>query len=238
MPASLPARLLLAIFLIWAAVGTLAIGLHLDEAWIDSLAQPEPVRAFLKACLGWGDFIFIVLGTLNIYLAATLRLGLTRTRLCALIILPASALLEGVGTITGIPFGAYTYTDNFGPRLFGILPCAIPLAWFIIVVGAGLIFTQYFPLASHSRIALFVALFAVAFDFILEPFAYGVRHYWHWEIGGVPLANYLTWFAASFLFARVTPLIAPPRVRPDPRPALVLAAMLILFVTGRISYGI
>ncbi len=238
MPASLPARILLAVFLIWATVGTVTVSLHLDEAWIDGLTQPEPVRAFLKTCLGWGDFIFIVLGTLNVYLAATLRLGLTRTRLCALIILPLSALLEGFGTVTGIPFGAYTYTGNFGPLLLGIVPFAIPLAWFIIIVGLGLILTQYFPLWSQARIAVAVAILAVAIDFVLEPFAYGVRHYWHWELGAVPLSNYITWFAASFLFARFSPIISAPRVRPDPRPVLVLGAMLILFAAGRISYGV
>ncbi|GAB4241554.1 MAG: hypothetical protein OHK005_04680 [Candidatus Methylacidiphilales bacterium] len=238
MPTSLPARIILAVFLVWASVGTVAIGLHLDESWIDGLAQPAPVRNFLKTCLGWGDFIFIVLGTLNVYLAATLRLGLARTRLCALIILPLSALLEGVGTLTGFPFGAYSYTQNFGPLLFGVVPFAIPLAWFIIIVGTALILTQFFPLWSQTRIALVVALFAVAFDFVLEPFAYGVRHYWHWNIGGVPLSNYLTWLAASFFFARFSPLISAPLVRVDYRPIFVLGAMLVLFLVGRISYGV
>lgn len=226
------------VFFIWAAVGTLTVGFQMDPSWIDSLDQPMALRSFLKTCLGWGDFIFIVLATLNVYLAATLRLGLARTRLCALIILPLSALLEGIGTLTGFPFGAYTYTGNFGPLLFGIVPFAIPLAWFIIIVGAALIFTQLFPLWSHTRLAVAVSLFAVVFDFILEPFAYGVRQYWHWDIGGVPWSNYLTWLAASFFFARFSPLISAPLVRMDYRPIFVLGAMLVLFLVGRISYGV
>lgn len=238
MPSSIPARIILTIFLIWAGVGMATVGLGLDESWIHTLNQPEPVRAFLKTCLAWGDFVFIVLATLNIYLAATRRLGLAKTRLCALIILPLSAFLEGFGTKTGIPFGAYTYTDNFGPLLFGIVPFAIPLAWFIIIVGAGLIFTQHFPLWSQTQLAAVVALFAVAFDVALEPFAYGVRHYWHWDIGAVPLSNYLTWFAASFFFARFSPLTAPPQVRPDLRPAIILGSMLLLFAVGRLRYGV
>ena len=36
---------------------------------------------------------------------------------------------EALGTATGLLFGHYTYTDQMGGRLFGLVPWLIPIAW-------------------------------------------------------------------------------------------------------------
>ncbi|NBS54704.1 carotenoid biosynthesis protein, partial [bacterium] len=84
----------------------------------------------------------MVLASAHVYFSAVDRLGLRQARMTAAVILVASGILESFGTLTGIPFGSYTYTDAFGPRLGGVLPIAIPLAWFAVVAGANLTLSQ------------------------------------------------------------------------------------------------
>jgi len=233
-----PARIIWIIFLIWTTVGLGFIGLKMDDAWLAGRAIDEGLKVFLRGCLGWGDFVFNVLAVLNIYYAAVERLGLARARRAALLIIPLAAVLEFVGTKTGIPFGAYYYSDAFGPRIFGVLPVAIPLAWFTVVVGGYLALSQFLPKLSRMHLSLLTGVLALFIDWVMEPFAYGVRFYWVWESGFVPWQNYLTWFAASAALARITPLHAPSREKADIRPPGVLAAMVMMFVVGRIVYGI
>lgn len=42
---------------------------------------------------------------------------------------------EAIGVRTGLPFGAYSYTDMLGPRLLGV-PVVIPLAWVALAYPA------------------------------------------------------------------------------------------------------
>jgi len=61
---------------------------------------------------------------------ATLRSTLPGRRvfLIAALILPASWLIEWVGSTIGWPFGVYHYTDRLTPQL-GHVPLIIPPAW-------------------------------------------------------------------------------------------------------------
>lgn len=237
---SSPARMVWLVFLIWTALGISFVGLGIDDAWLAGRALGPELKGFLRGCLGWGDFVFNVLAVLNIYYAAVERLGLARTRRAALTILPMAGVLEFVGTKTGIPFGAYHYTDTFGPRILGVLPVAIPLAWFTVVVGGYLFLSQAFPRVGRPGLCLLTGMLALFLDWVMEPFAYGIRFYWLWETGSAPWQNYLTWFVASAVLAAITPLHAPARARAraDIRPPAVLAAMLLMFAVGRIVYGV
>lgn len=233
-----PSDWLLAVFVIWSCVGFIKLGWKLGVSDVEAWGLPGPLAAFLAACFRHGDFVFILLAFANVYAACIHRIGLARTRFSALVILVGSAVLEYVGTKTGYPFGAYTYTGNFGPRILGVLPVAIPLAWFVVVGGAYQLLSQYLPSWSRTRLALGVALFAFLFDWWMEPFAWKVRIYWFWHAESVPWANYATWFVASFLFARFCPLHSAPSIRRDVRPWWVLGSMLLTFTVGRLAYGV
>lgn len=235
---SSPARIVWLIFLIWTAVGISFVGIGIDDAWLAGRDWGPELKSFLRGCLGWGDFVFNVLAVLNIYYAAVERLGLAKTRRAALIIVPLAGLLEFAGTKTGFPFGAYEYTDAFGPRILGVLPLAIPLAWFTVVVGGYLALSQWLPKLSRKQLCLLTGVLALVLDWVMEPFAYGIRFYWRWESGAVPWQNYATWFAAGAVLAGITPIHAPPRVQADARPPLVLGAMLLMFAVGRMVYGL
>ena len=225
-------------FLIWAGIGLLAVTFRLTPDWAATLPLPSWLILFTTFCLRNGDFISMLLAASHVYFSAVDRLGLRRARITAAAILISSALLETVGTMSGIPFGSYSYTDAFGPRMGGVLPLAIPLAWFTVVAGANLSLSQYWRDGSRAPIAIATGAFAMIFDFLMEPFAYAIRGYWHWAGNIVPPQNFFSWFIFSALMAWVTPVYAQPAQRPDPRPAITLGLMSGLFIAARIAHGV
>jgi uncharacterized membrane protein len=130
-----------------------------------------------------------------------------------IICLVVSNIFENLSIVTGFPFGHYHYTDVLGPKLF-LVPVTIGGAYF----GAGylswtmsqvLLGRNERPIDSFSRWALPVAAAFVmaAWDFMLDPGASIINHYWIWEGGGgyfgVPFSNYLGWLMTVFLFFAV-----------------------------------
>lgn len=225
-------------FLIWAGIGLLAVTFRLTPTSVESTPLPGWLRSFVGLCLRHGDFVSMVLASAHVYFSAVDRLGLRQARMTAAVILVASGILESFGTLTGIPFGSYTYTDAFGPRLGGVLPIAIPLAWFAVVAGANLTLSQYWHGATRAPLAIATGAFALFFDYLMEPFAYAIRGYWIWAGHVVPPQNYFSWFIFSAMMAWITPVHAAPSRKADPRPAITLAIMLGLFLAARISHGI
>lgn len=225
-------------FLIWAGVGLLAVTFRLTPAWAEALPLPHALTALISLCLRYGDFVSMILAATHVYFSAVDRLGLRQARVTAAIILVSSAALETFGTLTGIPFGTYHYTDAFGPRMAGILPLAIPLAWFAVVAGANLSLSQYWLNSSRAPIAIATGATALLFDFLMEPFAYAIRGYWHWADKVVPPQNYFSWFIFSALLAWITPIYQKPAKKADPRPAITLGIMTGLFIAARIAHGV
>jgi putative membrane protein len=225
-------------FLIWAGIGLLTVSFRLTPAWAESLPLPGWFTAFIAFCMRHGDFVSMLLASSHVYFSAVDRLGLPKARLTAAIILVASGILETVGTLTGIPFGSYVYTEAFGPRIGGVLPLAIPFAWFVVVAGANLTLSQYWHGATRAPLAIATGAFALVFDYLMEPFAYAIRGYWIWAGNVVPPQNYFSWFIFSAMMAWITPDHAEPAAKADPRPAITLAIILGLFLAGRISHGI
>lgn len=106
--------------------------------------------------------------------------------------------LEALGTHTGWIFGAYTYGEGLGPRLFSV-PLVIGFNWTVVVLGCGSLFAT---VSQRWLRPPLTALACVAFDVILEPLAMDPRmDYWFWEGGMVPLQNYLAWFWISLAAA-------------------------------------
>jgi putative membrane protein len=103
--------------------------------------------------------------------------------------------VEWLGVNTGIIFGAYSYDDGLGFKLFEI-PLIIGLNWVLLIYCSGTI-ASYTPLPNWAK-ALLGALLMVALDVLIEPFA--IAHgLWSWETPSVPLRNYLAWFIVSFM---------------------------------------
>jgi putative membrane protein len=103
-------------------------------------------------------------------------------------------LVEVVGVRTGLLFGAYTYGENLGWKVFHT-PLLIGINWTMLVYCSSYIAGKYVePLYFRSIVA---ASLMVVYDFALEPAAIRLDM-WSWEGGAVPLQNYLTWFLLAF----------------------------------------
>ena len=109
----------------------------------------------------------------------------------------ATGVVERVGTLTGLPFGRYAYTDALQPQIAHV-PVIVPLAWF----GMGLPSREaaHTALGRHSTPARRVALGSVAmtaWDLFLDPQMVG-EGYWAWvkrgAYRGIPLSNFVGWF--------------------------------------------
>ncbi len=229
--------LVLFVFSIWFAVGLAIV--------IGNLATPFD---------GIGDFVFILLGAL-VVLASWIRFyGWGRAVGAFLTVAVLSLAAEAAGMTWGIPFGDYSYTENFGPRVPPGVPAAIPLAWWVIVGGIFIAFDYILfrlgtgPGFNRLVLVFLTASLATAVDFVLEPVAVHLREYWHWGQGefyyGVPLGNFVSWFAVSALLAALLcrftrhkgrrQLQARPRVWACPG---VLLAILVMFTATNTVAG-
>jgi len=226
------------LFLIWSAIGLIAIVTQTEADTIQRLVSQPQLRFFFMSCLAWGDFIFHVFAAVNLLFAVSSWLGWRRTWISFAVIAILSSVVETLGATTGFPFGSYFYTERMGPMLGNTLPLAIPLAWWNIL-GSFFMLTRYALPRLNSRLTcLIVAGLATALDWVMEPFAWKIRGYWIWESAQIPLQNYVSWFVLSFILCRISPLHSPYRPELDKRALAIPALMLAFFVSARLLHGI
>ncbi len=107
--------------------------------------------------------------------------------------------IEAIGTATGYPFGAYTYTDYLQPQLFHV-PLLIPLAWFMMLPVSWAVMQR--QRTGRLRFAIASALAFTAWDLFLDP-QMVMWEFWVWEqpgaYFGIPLSNYVGWLATAFV---------------------------------------
>ncbi len=214
---TLSERLAWLLFLIWSAVGVIVMPWNPGPADVATLVQDGAARNVALAFLRTADAIWILFAAVVTYFWMIRHDGLSAARVQALIVLAGSGVIEWIGHTTGWPFGPYKYTENFGPRLGGVLPLSIPLAWLIIVVNTAALF-RYTPLAkSRLLLALAVGAAATLVDFNLEPVAWHVREYWIWYPDNPappplpPWQNYASWFVVAAVLTALLPAL---RARP------------------------
>ncbi|MFP4351761.1 MAG: carotenoid biosynthesis protein [Puniceicoccaceae bacterium] len=216
------------LYTIWFLVGLVVVG-----AGIDTPFGP------------WADFTFLALAALVLVLHLAGHTHGLSVLVVFLTFCAISGLVEAVGAATGFPFGSYTYTDRFGPVLFGILPAAIPLAWWVIVWPLHcLVHSARAGKGSVFMVPVLTAVGAVWADFIIEPPATLVREYWHWEgpglYYGVPWTNFPAWFATAFVLSFLAQILLPhsPFKKEELRvPLWVLSTTLFTFLIVALANG-
>jgi len=231
------------IFLIWTVIGAAVMVAGLNggnvAAWTSSTAAQEA----LISILAYADLIWMVSAAAVVYLRVAALDGLTRARLSAAVILAGSTAVEWIGAQTGAPFGPYRYTDSFGPRILGVLPIAIPLAWLVILLGARLLVLEIQPTVTRIALSFWVAGIALLTDLNLEFIAWKVRGYWQWYPGEAnppgwpPWQNFFSWFVLALVLHALTPWrddrpVVAHRVA---RAALVVPIMNVLFLLVHVS---
>lgn len=200
---------------------------------------------------GSADFLFLILGSTILFLEVMRSHGWRWTLGSFLWIALFSGGAEYVGATTGWPFGAYTYTSAFGPQLVGVLPLAVPLAWWVVILplyGLARSRTRLGPISTWILIPLFVAGSAVWADLLLEPVAWLKRGYWLWQEGGpyygVPTQNFAGWFGTAFILSLgllLGELFSGKKIfHPSafsPRCLAVLVTVLVTFAVGALTGG-
>jgi putative membrane protein len=165
------------------------------------------------------------------------RWGPTRAGSAAAAVAAATALVERVGTRTGLPFGRYHYTPALRPQVGGV-PVIVPLAWFAMAVpareaavgalapverraaAAGAASATAGPrLATRARRVVLGAAALTAWDLFLDPQMVG-EGYWRWarrgRYRGIPLSNYLGWFVTAVGVMAALELLLPADDVADP----------------------
>jgi putative membrane protein len=178
------------------------------------------------------------LDALCIVLAAASTLAAMWRRLPLQNVLPAAlgiAVIGGgfsafgassLGAKTGLPFGPFIYGSALGPKIFNLLPWAMPLVWVVIILNsrgvARMILRPWRKTKSYGyKVIGLTGLLVVAFDVALEPFAFRIRHYWNWMPTSFPLTwqcatpiNFMAWWLIAVLILLfISPLLIVKRPR-------------------------
>jgi len=227
-------------FLFWSVAGLIFTFGRLTPASVGEWPLPDDLRNFIDLCIYCGDPILIVLAFANTHLHASRQWTGGVARRWAVTIVLCAFVIETAGTLTGIPFGDYHYTDKFGPTIWPgstlfTVPLTIPLAWHVIITNALFIVRAVAPNISGLVEALAAGLICMIYDVILEPFATTVKGYWLWANGTVPLINYVAWFVLSALLMRVFAPTLSTRFRYDIRPLSILALTVLIFLAGELA---
>ena len=110
-------------------------------------------------------------------------------------------LSELIGTTTGFPFGAYSYTGWFGPKLFEHVPYFIPPSWFAMSIIA-LDLAHRLTERRWPRILL-ATVFMTLWDVSLDPAMSKAFPFWIYPDGGffygMPASNWAGWLVVSFI---------------------------------------
>ena len=116
---------------------------------------------------------------------------------------------EVLGSRTGFPFGSYTYTNVLQPQLADV-PVLIPLAWLMMMPPSWAVGASLAPNNPVAQWAIAAAAFT-AWDVYLDPLMVG-WDFWRWKRRGwylgIPLTNYLGWFAVAFVITAALALLA------------------------------
>ncbi len=197
------------------------------------------------------DFIFIALAAALVFADLAQRLTLPGALKAFAWVAVVSSLIEYAGATTSVPFGTYEYTDRFGPRIASVLPVAIPLAWFVVVIPPYLALELKLArsFTGAAILCLGTGFTVMLVDVGLEPIATLLRGYWIWAPNqaasfyyGVPLQNFFGWWATGALIAAgLRRILREPRLRPPAGrqfpalPFIVLICVLGTFLAGSIG---
>lgn len=180
-------------------------------------SQGGPVRRALSSV--------VVTGLAATTASATARRwGPGRAVTSAATIAAATAVVERVGTRTGLPFGRYHYTDALRPQVSGV-PAIVPLAWFAMAVPAREAARAVLgDAATPLRRTVIGAAALTAWDLFLDPQMVG-EGYWVWgrsgRYQGIPASNYVGWFVTGLAVMAALESLLPAAEHTDPDPELV-----------------
>ena len=218
--------------------------------WLQTPANQRVMAFGFK----WGGQTTVVFGALAGLLHAVGRLGRRTSILVFMFSFSISLSAELLGTSTGLPFGPYSYTNQLGYKIFGLVPFNIPTSWFYMLYCSLAICGRLLQAKNDNLSRWWWALVAgfvlTAWDVSMDPAMVASAHWlWHlppldgmpwWQnllIGGhfygMPLTNWLGWLLTGIIVARVMLTIVPPttwaaKVSPSNFPLVLYAVNAVL----------
>lgn len=179
----------------------------------------------------YGGQTTVVLGAIAGFAFLAACIGTTRTAMVFAVSFVLSLGSELAGTSTGLPFGVYSYTDQLGYKIAGLVPFNIPTSWFYMLVASLAICGRFLPAKDDNLSkwwwALVGGLVLTAWDVSMDPAMVKTTH-WLWFVPdlstksaftqfigtpfffGMPLTNWLGWFLTGILVARAMLMLVPP----------------------------
>lgn len=177
----------------------------------------------------WGEHAFVPMAVMGVILHAFATLTalasgwhLGRILRVGGIVVIFTWVVELIGTLSGFPFGHYTYSENLGLQLAGV-PLLIPLAWLMMLPPAWAV-SEAILLPMRGRLgkgyrtgfAILAGVVFTAWDFFLDPQMVG-RGLWFWEnpggYFGIPWSNFLGWWGTAALLTWLLQPEGLPRMR-------------------------
>jgi uncharacterized membrane protein len=234
--------------------GWLATALAVASLALVLCALLTPVR--LPGKPGWPEAVLVLAATLATLVSLTRQLPGQNVLLAAAIIGIIGGIMHSVGAATAIPFGPLNYTDNAGPRVFGVLAWPMPAIWIFAVLNsrgvARLILRPWRKLRNYGFWLIGItAVLTVLFDLALEPYATRIKHFWIWQPTkfsvtwhGAPMVNFLGWLVTALLIlAFATPALISKQPRskkstPDYHPLAVWVLAVTLFIAAALVHGL
>jgi uncharacterized membrane protein len=155
-------------------------------------AQRSDERTLLASVVVLSFFATALLSTWCVYR--------WRAVMAAAVVIVATYVVELLGSTTGVPFGAYEYTDQLHPQIAGV-PLVVSFAWAAITLTAFGMFAGRMQSMWLQLVVMAVAI--TAWDVFLDP-QMVAEGYWTWKpaslnFRGIPLVNYLGWFATALM---------------------------------------
>jgi uncharacterized membrane protein len=197
--------------------GLVGILLVIPNAEIISSLSEVGEKAMQLSMAG-GGVVYMILGTVAVFLYAYRTLGVGRALAFLLPSVLISLTSELLGTSTGFPFGHYSYLSGLGYKIAGLVPFTIPLSWFYlgcvayVLARAGLEVEKKPSFFRHLGAIALGALLLTSWDFVLDPaMSQTSLPFWYWHkpgaFFGMPYQNFAGWMGTGIVFMTVAALL-------------------------------
>lgn len=149
---------------------------------------------------GWmGTIMPIFIAFPTIYLALKYRIkGFVKVFIIMSIF---AFLIEGIGLITGFPYGEFDYLELAGWKIGGLLPVSLPFAWVPLGLAAYSIARRW-KSTGWIGIVLIGMVTLLCFDFLIDPAAVQFGLWEYVDKNGffeVPWSNFFGWTVSGSL---------------------------------------